>query len=38
MDQLPKKVASNEKILEDISTRMDSFASTIKTSIALIKW
>ena len=30
MDQLSKKIASNDKILENISTRMDSFASAIK--------
>jgi hypothetical protein len=27
---MSKKIASNDKILENISTRMDSFASTIK--------
>jgi hypothetical protein len=31
MDQFSKKVASNDKILENISTRMDSFAFAIKT-------
>ena len=30
MDGLSKKVATNDKILENISNRMDSFASTIK--------
>jgi hypothetical protein len=30
MDQISKKIASNDKILENISTRMDSFASVIK--------
>jgi hypothetical protein len=30
MDQMSKKAASNDKILENISTRMDSFASAIK--------
>jgi hypothetical protein len=30
MDQISKKIASNNKILENISTRMDSFASAIK--------
>jgi hypothetical protein len=30
MDQISKKITSNDKILENISTRMDSFASTIK--------
>jgi hypothetical protein len=30
MDQMSKKIASNDKILENISTRMDTFASAIK--------
>jgi hypothetical protein len=30
MDQMSKKIASNDKILENISTRMDNVASTIK--------
>jgi hypothetical protein len=30
MDGLFKKVATNDKILENISNRMDSFASAIK--------
>ena len=30
MEGLSKKVATNDKILENISTRMDSFASAIK--------
>jgi predicted nucleotide-binding protein len=30
MDQLSKKVASNDKILENISTRIYSFAFAIK--------
>jgi hypothetical protein len=30
MDQLSKKVNVNDKILENINTRMDSFASAIK--------
>ena len=30
MEGLSKKVATNDKILENISNRMDSFASTIK--------
>jgi hypothetical protein len=30
MDQLSKKIASNDKILENRSIRMDSFASAIK--------
>jgi hypothetical protein len=30
MDQMSKKIVSNDKILENISTRMDSFAYAIK--------
>jgi hypothetical protein len=30
MDQMSKKIASNDKILENISTRMDNFASANK--------
>jgi hypothetical protein len=30
MDQMSKKIASNDKILENISTRMDNVASAIK--------
>jgi hypothetical protein len=30
MDQLSKKIASNDKIQENISTRMDNVASAIK--------
>jgi hypothetical protein len=30
LDQMSKKVASNDKTLENINTRMDTFASTIK--------
>jgi hypothetical protein len=30
MDHMSKKIASNDKILENISTRMDTFASAIK--------
>jgi hypothetical protein len=30
MDQMSKKIASNDKILDNISTRMDTFASAIK--------
>jgi hypothetical protein len=30
MDQMSKKIASNDKILENIGTRMDNVASTIK--------
>jgi hypothetical protein len=30
IDQISKKIASNDKILENISSRMDIFASAIK--------
>jgi hypothetical protein len=30
MDQLSRKVATNDKILKNINNRMDSFASAIK--------
>jgi septal ring factor EnvC (AmiA/AmiB activator) len=30
LDQMSKKIASNDKLLETINNRMDSFASTIK--------
>jgi hypothetical protein len=30
MDQMSKKIASNDKILENISTRMDNVVSAIK--------
>jgi exonuclease VII large subunit len=30
MDQMSKKIVSNDKILENISTRMDTFASSIR--------
>jgi hypothetical protein len=30
-------VASNDKVLENINSRMDTFALLLKTSIALIK-
>jgi hypothetical protein len=30
MDQMSKKIASNDKILENISTRIDNVASAIK--------
>jgi hypothetical protein len=36
MEGLFRKIASNDKILENINTRMDSF-SAIKTNVALIK-
>jgi hypothetical protein len=37
MDQLSKKVASNDKILENISTRMDNVASAIKNQYSFNK-
>jgi hypothetical protein len=37
MDGLSRKLASNDKLLENINNRMDSFSFAIKTSIALIK-
>jgi hypothetical protein len=37
MDGLYRKLASNDKLLENINNRMDSFSFAIKTSIALIK-
>ena len=37
MEGLSRKLASNDKILENINNRMDSFSSSIKNSIALIK-
>jgi hypothetical protein len=30
LDQVSKKIASNDKLLETINNRMDSFASAIK--------
>jgi uncharacterized coiled-coil protein SlyX len=30
LDQMSKKVASNDKVLENINSRMDTFTSTIK--------
>jgi hypothetical protein len=30
LDQMSKKVASNDKVLENIKSRMDTFASAIK--------
>jgi uncharacterized coiled-coil protein SlyX len=30
LDQMSKKVASNNKVLENINSRMDTFASAIK--------
>jgi hypothetical protein len=30
MDNLPKKLASNDKMLETINNRMDSFSNAIK--------
>jgi hypothetical protein len=37
MEGLYRKLASNDKILENINNGMDSFSSAIKTSVALIK-
>ena len=38
MESLSRKLASNDRILENINNRMDSFASApLRTSIALIK-
>ena len=37
MEGLSKKVATNDKILENINNRMDSFSLAIKNNIALIK-
>ena len=37
MEGLSRKVASNDKILENINNRMDSFASTIKNQHSINK-
>ena len=37
MEGLSRKVATNDKILENINNRMDSFAFALRTSIALTK-
>jgi hypothetical protein len=37
VEGLFRKLASNDKILENINSRMDSFSSAIKTIIVLIK-
>jgi hypothetical protein len=37
IDQKSKKIASNEKILENISTRMDNVASAIKNQYSFNK-
>jgi hypothetical protein len=37
MEGLSRKLASNDKMLENINSRMDSFSSANKTSLALIK-
>jgi hypothetical protein len=37
MDELSKKVATNDKILENINNRIDSFASTIKNQYSFNK-
>jgi hypothetical protein len=37
MDQMSKKITSNDKILENISTRIDTFASAIKNQHSINK-
>jgi hypothetical protein len=37
MEGLSRKLASNDKILENMNSRMDNFSSAIKTVIVLIK-
>jgi len=37
MDNLSKKLASNDKILENINNRMDNFSTTIKNQISFNK-
>jgi hypothetical protein len=37
MDNLSKKLASNDKMLETISNKMESFLLSSRTNIALIK-
>jgi hypothetical protein len=37
MDQLSRKVATNDKILENINNRMNSLASAIKNQHSFIK-
>jgi hypothetical protein len=37
MEGLSKKLASNDRILENINNRMDNLSSALRTSIALIK-
>jgi hypothetical protein len=37
MDNLSKKLASNDKVLEIINNRMDNFSTTIKNQLSFIK-
>ena len=37
MDNLSKKFASNDKMLENINNRMDNFSTTIKNQISFNK-
>jgi hypothetical protein len=37
IENMSMKLASNDKILETINNRMDSFTSAIKINIALIR-
>jgi hypothetical protein len=37
MDQMSKKIVSNDKILENISSRIDTFASAIKNQYSFNK-
>ena len=37
MDNLSKKLASNDKMLENINNRMDNFSTTIKNQISFNK-
>jgi hypothetical protein len=37
MDNMSKKLSSNDKILKTISNKMESFSFAIKNSIALTK-
>ena len=37
MDNLSKKLASNDKMLENINNRMDNFSSAIKNQISFNK-
>jgi len=37
MDNLSKKLVSNDKMLENINNRMDNFSTTIKNQISFNK-